>query len=107
MKPMLLAAAALSVAAVPLSADAAPKTYTIVIAKMQFGPAPAGLRKGDRILWVNRDIFKHSATARDGSFDVDLPPGAHATIVVRQAGRIPFYCKYHPGMTGVLNVQDR
>jgi plastocyanin len=106
-KPILLAAAALSVAAVPLSADAAPKTYTIVIAKMQFGAAPAGLRKGDRIIWVNRDIFEHTATARDGSFDVKLPPGAHATIVLRHAGRIAFYCKYHPGMTGVLNVQNR
>jgi plastocyanin len=105
MRQALLAAAAVMLAAAPLSAGAAPKTYTIMIDKMKFGKVPAGLHVGDRILWINRDIFQHSATARDGSFNVDLRSGARATVVVRHAGRIPFFCRYHPGMTGVLSVK--
>ena len=54
-------------------AAAAPKVYTVVIDKMKFGPVPAGIRVGDTILWVNRDFLKHSATARDKSFNVELP----------------------------------
>lgn len=71
---------------------------------MAFGPVPADLRVGDTIEWVNNDIFLHSATARDKSFDVDLKPKAHVRIVLKKAGRIAFYCRYHPGMTGILVV---
>lgn len=82
----------------------APKTHTIVIDKMKFGPIPAGVRVGDTILWVNRDLFKHTATAHDGSFNVDLVRGASGRTVLRKAGTIPFYCIYHPGMKASLIV---
>jgi plastocyanin len=82
----------------------APATYTLTLANMAYGPAPDGLRVGDAIEWVNADIFQHSATARDGSFDVDLPPHAHARTVLTKPGQIDFYCRYHPGMSGRLAV---
>jgi hypothetical protein len=31
---------------------------------MKFGPAPAGIRTGAAINWINRDFLKHTATAR-------------------------------------------
>jgi plastocyanin len=96
---LLLCAAAVAPAA------AAPATHVVVIDKMKFGPLPAHVRPGDTIVWVNRDMFKHTATARDGSFNVDLAPGKKGTTVIRKAGAIPFVCTYHPGMRGVLNVQ--
>jgi plastocyanin len=71
---------------------------------MKFGPVPAGLKAGDVILWVNRDMFRHSATAKDGSFNLDLPAGAQGKMVLRRAGAIAFFCRYHPGMTGALQV---
>jgi plastocyanin len=49
-------------------------------------------------------MFKHSATARDKSFNVDLPPKSSGKTVIRHAGTIAFYCIYHPGMTGSLSV---
>ena len=82
----------------------APRTYTITIADMAFGPTPAGARVGDTVQWVNADIFQHSATARDGSFDVDLAPKATARTVLGRAGTIDFSCRYHPGMTGRIAV---
>ena len=95
--------AALLLASVP--AAAAPRTYTVVIAKLKFGPLPAELHKGDRIVWVNRDFLRHSATAADHSFDVDLPAGAKGETVLKKSGSIPFVCRYHPGMHGVLQVK--
>jgi len=100
---MFLAAAAI-VAAAALPATAAPRTYNVTINQMKFGPVPPGLRVGDTIVWINRDIFQHSATARDGSFNLDLPAGKSGKMVLRRTGKIAFYCKYHPGMTGVLQV---
>jgi len=99
----LLAAASLlapPVAAGP--AAAAPTVHRVVLDKMKFGPLPANLRAGDVILWVNNDLFRHSATARDGSFNLDLPPGRSGRTVVKRKGAIPFFCKYHPGMKGVI-----
>lgn len=86
-------------------ATAAPHTYTVMIDELKFGPLPAQLHKGDSIIWVNRDILRHSATAADHSFDADLPPGAKVKIVLNKSGAIPFVCRYHPGMRGVLQVK--
>jgi plastocyanin len=78
------------------------REHRIEIANMRFGPVPAGLKAGDTILWVNRDVVVHSATARDRSFDVTVPPGRSARTIVRRAGRIPFTCRFHSGMQGML-----
>jgi plastocyanin len=98
------AAVALAALAVAGCGRSEPKVYTVTLAGMAFGPPPAELHVGDTIQWVNADIFQHTATARDGAFDVDLPPKATARTVLRQAGTTAFYCRYHPGMTGRLTV---
>ena len=99
---LLLALAGAALVAAP--ASAAPKVYVVTLQQMVFGPVPTGLRVGDIIEWVNNDIFVHSATAKDKSFDVELKPKARVRMVLKKAGRIAFYCRYHPGMTGTLVV---
>jgi plastocyanin len=79
-------------------------THTIIIDKMAFGAAPTNLHVGDTIIWVNRDLFQHSATAGDRSFNVDIAPGKSARIVLARAGIISFHCAYHPGMKGTLVI---
>ena len=83
----------------------AASTYTVVIDKRKFGPIPVGLRQGDTILWVNRDILRHTATAVDHAFDVDLPAGKAGKTVIERSGTIPFSCRFHPGMKGALQVK--
>lgn len=86
-------------------ATAGPRTYTVAIDKLKFGPLPAGLHKGDSVIWVNKDILRHSATATDRSFDIDLMPGKAGKTVLNKSGAIAFVCRYHPGMRGVLQVK--
>jgi plastocyanin len=85
---------------------AAPRTQVVVIDKMKFGPVPASVRPGDTIIWVNKDMFRHTATARNGSFNVDLPPNSRGKTLIRAKGAFAFYCKYHPAMTGTLKVSN-
>ncbi len=92
-------AAALLLLLAPSLAAAAPRTHVVTIDKMKFGALPADVKAGDTILWDNRDLFRHTATAKDGSFNVDLPAGAKGKTVVR---KVAFTCKYHPGMRGAL-----
>ena len=101
----LIAASGAALLLLPPPAAAAARTYMVVMDKMKFGPLPAGLRKGDAIVWGNRDFLRHTATAADHSFDVDVPPGAKAKTVIKKSGAIPFSCRFHPGMRGVLQVK--
>lgn len=95
---------ALAVLLMTPPALAAPRTHMVVIDKMKFSAMPDAVRLGDRIIWINKDIFRHTATARNGSFNVDLKPGARAAVTVRKPGAITVICRYHPGMKAVLKV---
>lgn len=87
-----------------LAGQAMAADYTVVVDKMAFGEMPAELHVGDTITWRNDDIFPHSATADDQSFDVDLPAEAEVVMALTVAGEWSFICKFHPGMTGTLVV---
>jgi plastocyanin len=95
--------AGLPLAGGPLLA-AEPRTHRIEMQNMRFGPVPAIVKAGDTIIWVNRDLVPHTATARDRSFDVVIPSRGSAATVVRRAGTISFYCRYHPVMRSQLIV---
>lgn len=96
----MIAVAMLATAAAPAMAA----NYTIVVDKMAFGPVPAVLHPGDTITWQNNDIFRHSATARDKSFDIDLPSKTAVKMTVGVSGTVEFFCKFHPGMKGTLVI---
>ena len=85
-------------------AAAAPRTHVVVIDKMKFGPSPRAVRAGDRIVWINKDMFRHTATSRAGGFDLDLPAGARAAAVVGKTGTLAVICRYHAGMSLTLQV---
>jgi plastocyanin len=105
--PWLALLAGAAFVAVPVGASAkdhAPAVYTVTLADMKFGPTPVEIRVGDTIEWVNNDIFEHTATASDKSFDVDLKPKVHLWTTFHQAGTYAFACRFHPGMTGKLVV---
>ena len=64
----------------------------------------ATAKVGDTIELINKDIFAHTATARNGDFDVAMPPKKTVTFVLKKAGTIDYYCRFHPNMKAVLNV---
>lgn len=86
---------------------AGPKTYTVAIDKLAYTPESIQLHAGDAVVWVNKDILRHSATAANGAFDVDLAPGASARIVLNAPGAVKVSCRYHPGMTARIEVDPK
>jgi plastocyanin len=98
-------AGALAFSVLSLAAQGAGSRVNVIeIDKLAFGPAPDGLHVNDVVEWRNSDIFEHTATATDGRFDIDLPPGAAGRTILRRAGVITYVCRFHPGMTGRLQV---
>ena len=88
----------------PVEAQAAPREIVVVMDNMNFGRLPSDAKVGDVIVWDNRDTVLHTATARDGSFDVRLQPGKTGRTVLKKAGNIAIYCIYHPMMRATLRV---
>ena len=104
MRSSVRAALLLAVAALlrPLAAQA--ETIQVTIQNLVFSPAEVDAKVGDTIEWVNKDVFVHTATARDGTFDVNIAANKTATLVVQKTGEIAYYCRFHPNMTGNLKV---
>ena len=89
-------------AGISIPAEAA--RYVVIIQDMAFGNAPTSLQVGDTIVWQNKGILRHSATARGGSFDLDLAPGSHGEVTLKRAGQVQVFCRYHPTMKLTLTV---
>jgi plastocyanin len=85
-----------------VSAHAA--TVQITMENLVFAPVEASAKVGDTIEWINKDIFAHTATARGGDWDVTIAPKKTVTLVLKKAGTIDYYCRFHPNMKAVLNV---
>lgn len=84
-----------------LPAPAAAATRVVVIDQMKYAPVPQ-LEVGDVVTFVNKDLFRHTVTASNNSFDLDLVPGARKSLRINSAGRALFHCRYHPGMHGSM-----
>jgi plastocyanin len=80
-------------------------TIQIVIENLVYAPAAASAKVGDTIEWVNKDVLAHTSTARNGDFDVMLPPKQTVTSVVNKAGTIDYYCRFHPNMKATLKIE--
>jgi plastocyanin len=91
--------------AVPAAAqNSGPREITVTMDNMVFGSMPSDAKVGDTIVWVNNDTVQHTATARDGSFDVRLQPGQRGKTVLKKAGNMAIYCIYHPMMRTTLRI---
>ncbi|WP_128924186.1 cupredoxin domain-containing protein [Bradyrhizobium guangxiense] len=105
MKPerRLSIAAALVLAAMVVPARAA--TIEITMDNLVISPAEISAKVGDTVTWINKDVFAHTATAKNGDFDVTLPPRKSVSGVLKKAGTIDYYCRYHPNMKATLKVE--
>ena len=102
LKRSAIAAAALVAAAGAACAE----TITVQMNNVAYVPATISAKVGDTIVWNNGDIVAHTATARDKSWDLMVMPKKSASLAVKKAGSIEYYCKFHPNMVGHIEVKE-
>ena len=90
-----------------VASPAAAKTVQVTVGGIAFSPANISAKVGDTIEWINKDFVLHSATARDHSWDVKLPPNKTGRVTLKKAGTIAYYCRLHPNMTGTIKVSAK
>ena len=97
---LIVAALVLGATAVPANAA----TITIVMENLVISPAEVSAKVGDTIEWVNKDVLAHTATARNGDFDVMLQANKTGSFVLKKAGNVDYYCRFHPNMKATLKI---
>ena len=78
-----------------------PRTHTVEIRGMEFHPAALTVSVGDTIVWINRDIVPHTATAGDWDTGL-LARGQSGHVVAQHTGQLRYVCSLHPTMRGTL-----
>ncbi len=87
------------------SAVAAATTFTVVIEATSYAPQLLTVKRGDTVVWVNKDPFPHTVTAA-GSFDSkSIPAGGKWNYTARHAGDYAYTCTFHPNMKGRLIIE--
>lgn len=93
-------------AAACAGAEDAPRRHEIEIRDFAYGSPAAPVRAGDTIVWVNRDLVPHTATAADRAWDTgSVGAGEDRSVVVAAKGMHDVLCVFHPGMKGTLEVR--
>jgi plastocyanin len=100
--PTLLIFNKAMLATMRVSAHAA--SIQITMENLVISPAEATAKVGDTIELINKDILAHTATARNGDFDVAMPPKKTVTYVLKKAGSVEYYCRFHPNMKATLTI---
>ena len=91
------------------SSALAGEVVQVVISKLAFVPAEVSIRAGDIVRWTNHDFVPHTATAMPGpggvTMDVTIPPGGSVEWLATSAtGPVPYFCRFHPNMKGVIKL---
>ena len=97
-------AAVLLAAASPAGSGATAETIRVEVKNLAFTPAAITAHIGDTIEWVNDDFVVHTATARNGEWDVKLRPHATGRTILQKPGKVEYYCRYHPNMKGEITI---
>ena len=84
---------------------AAAKTHTVAMDGTRFIPETITVKRGDRVVWVNKDPFPHTATAGRTFDSKSIAAGQSWSYVPRKPGEFAYICTLHPGMKGTLIVQ--
>lgn len=84
-----------------------PQRHIVEIREFSFHPSHLFIAPGDTIVWINRDIVPHTATAKNGKWaSPELEEGESWQMVVENKGMRTYFCEYHPDMKGVLESRD-
>jgi plastocyanin len=85
------------------AAPAGAETIQVTVDKLAFTPAVTEARVGDRIEWINKDAFAHTATVK-GGWEVMIPVKKTVMQGLTTAEAVDFFCRFHPNMKGKLIV---
>lgn len=82
----------------------APTTHTVTIIKMKFDPANIKIKKGDKVVWINKDFVPHDVTEEINKkwTSKTLQKGEQWSTVINEDTK--YFCSIHQVMKGTITV---
>jgi plastocyanin len=78
----------------------------VIIDNYAFSPAALTVKVGTTVTWINQDDDAHTVDSTQGKFkSATLNKGDRFDFRFNAAGEYPYYCRFHPRMTGKIIVQ--
>jgi plastocyanin len=77
---------------------------SITIADFAFDPNTISVSGPTEVTITNDDSAAHTFTLDDGSVDQEIAAGESATVTVDVTESTGFICRFHPQMTGTVEV---
>ena len=90
----------------PAAVSHGPTTHTVTIEAMRFDPDVLTVNAGDTVVWLNKDMFPHTATSKAAGFDsqqIDASESWRHTF--ERQGDFSYVCSLHPPMTATIKVR--
>lgn len=83
-----------------------PTTNKVMIENGDFSPAIITIRKGDTVVWENRESVPHTIVSDSGNELVSPSLNIYAkyTHTFDEAGSYDYHCSIHPEMKGTIIV---
>ena len=81
-----------------------PTRHTVTIVKMKFNPADIIVRKGDTVVWINKDFYQHDVTELTSKKWTSKPldQGQSFSKVINED--VKYYCDLHKVMKGTITI---
>jgi plastocyanin len=82
------------------------RTHIVEIKQMKFEPGEVKVRKGDRVLWVNKDITNHDVMEQSTKAWASSPltTGQSWSLIVTKSE--DYFCNLHQVMKGKITVEE-
>ena len=78
-------------------------TVTIFLDQFRFKEATVTISPGSRVVWVSKDVAKHTVTSDDRTtfHSGDMGQGSQFSRTFDEVGTFPYYCRFHVDKGGV------
>lgn len=102
----LKAAGWVTIAAFFLPLMASPAIVHVAIENIKFNPEVLTVKKGDTVIWKNKDLVPHTVTAEGAAkpeFDSgQINPEGEFQQKIKKSGEFRYKCRLHPTMKAKL-----
>ena len=102
---------ALALAGPTANAGGDPQAQAAAVAKVSMGdnffsPVKAKVAPGGKVKWTNDGKVTHNVTFPNGFASGNIAPGETTVKKFTRAGKFPYSCTIHAGMTGKVKVLE-
>jgi len=83
-----------------------PTTHIVTIFRMKFNPENLQVKKGDTVIWINKDFVPHDVTEETSNKWTSKPlnQGYKWQKVIQKD--VQYYCSLHKVMKGTITIVD-